>query len=481
MRLPSFLLWGFFACQFVALTRIVWLGILGIGFAPVAATANVLSVGFATAMSVAYLRTDGLLLSSFGRKLMIFISLWVIVMLVTGLMRGWMPREVSYDLCAWLLLLAFMIAGATDRFWKDFLTASPVVLGAGLLVCLLSLGEVAQKSTIALTGERIARDLSAYRLIWVLYLFPVLMVLVHPKSTGGYFVAAAAMTLALGLQILFQKRLETVFICLILGLVGLRLVLAIRSGNIANGEGPIRVLGASCFIAIAAALLSGIFAPGVLGAQSEALLGRYKSLVQERSGSTAPFTAAPSALASGSSVKPVNFVVDAAESRWYERWWIVSQALEDFTFIDWMFGRGFGGAVAFRHSTIDYYMGLPNKVDLLAPYVIQETGKIGRRQLEVGMAMPLIKGGFPAQALFAVTLLYALLRKGGRDWISQGCKLLVGLYALRYLFGGAFILSDTLQFAAFCAVLGRCLRGDETQSNLLFARSHSFLCSPLRS
>nr|MBB4246306.1 hypothetical protein [Rhodocyclus tenuis] len=462
---------AFLACQFISLTRVAWIGWLGGDVGPLAAGANVLSVIFAGGLAAAYLRREGLQLSGFGKSLLIMLGAWVGVMLVVGLLHGWMLREIAIDFAAWLILLAFLIAGASDAFWDDLRKVAPYFLFAGVLVCALSLREIYQLADLAISGERIARDLSAYRLVWVLYLFPIMLLLANPQKPSQYFLASLAAVLALELQIIFQKRMETLFICALFVLVIWRLFLALRSGKLFRAEGPIRILVVSGFLLVAASLLAGILVPKVLGTQAQMLVGRFSTLTESPTNLPSAEIIDGEASLQGAKVE--------IEGRWNERWWIVMNSLREFGAVDWVFGRGFGGYVAFSHPVIDLYMSRDDRSQLLAAYIMQETGAIGRRQTEIGFVMPLIKGGFPAQILFVITLLYAFSRKVNSDWLGHACKIFLALYVVRYLNGGAFILSDAVQFAVFCAALGRCMREQRPAYSGLNPSSHT--CTQLRS
>ena len=398
-----------------------------------------------------------LLLGRAGAYLLPLARLWAAVTLLSimglsfygGLFHPYFLKEVIRDFSAYALPIAFLVLGSSQVFWRQALRWLFLYFLVAVLVNFMAMRDFGDLVLRAGEEARVARESMSYRVQNALDFWPLLLLLAHFAKKWQVTVLAAGIVFLLGQQILFQKRLETVFIIGLLLLDHITQPCRIGWPNASAARS-----GLFCKItafSIAGFFLAGLWMPSVLQSQATALLRRFEG--------TAP-----------------GQQVDYHHGFWSvftmenERAQIAMICFQGFALSEWVVGRGMGGA--FPYEFFDpKLLQTSHRTEVIDRAYLADLDYFGRRSFETGFLMPLLKGGamlmtvFYSIYLLPLTRLLALLC----NRFSRGC-LVVAFFWLAYtLMGGNFSTGLSFQMLGLYAPLGWCLARPEEDTSLCCA------------
>lgn len=385
------------------------------------------------------------LLGRSGAFLIPLARLWMAAVLLITIdlaLYGWIFQpyslhEVFRDASAYALAIGFVALGASAAFWRQALRWCFLYFLAAVAVNFLAMRDFSGLVGMAGAEARVARESLSYRVQNALDFWPLLLLLA-PYARGRQVTAlAAGITFVIGQQILFQKRLEIVFI---LGL--LLLYYAMQPwrlgwpGRPAASTGLIRRV---ILCSMAGLFLAGLWMPSVLKSQAAALMLRFEGRAPRQQ------------VAYSHGI----WSVFTTEN---ERLQIAMRCFEGFALGDWMIGRGMGGA--FPYAAFDpKLLQTSHRAELINRFYLEDVDYFGRRNFETGFLMPWLKGGCLLAGVFYAIYLLPLARLPGHqgDRFTSGCLALAYYWLAYTVMGGNFSTGLTFQMLGMYAPLGWCL------------------------
>jgi hypothetical protein len=139
-----------------------------------------------------------------------------------------------------------------------------------------------------------------------------------------------------------------------------------------------------------------------------------------------------------------------------ERFDLAGKMFMDFSFLEILFGRGMGG-----YFLLDVALN-PNaevrEVQYSSMY-LDDVGDFGRRAIEIGWLMPVMKGGCIFGFVIFSGVVYSLLQLKSlrNDAISLAAWVWLAIEAVYLTQGGGFIMSSSFRVALLGICIGRCL------------------------
>ena len=427
----------FLIAQFVSMSRQFVMSVLGDNFNQVAAVVGYGSVALLPIAMLLYRnnvpREDGL--DSEGRGWATLILLMATIALFYGLWRGYDLRESIQDYAPYLVIFAFTHLGAQTRFWRDLQKLLPHIVALAVLVNILGFDGYISAITID-DQQRVARQTLSYFTQATLDLWPLLLFLSFGRGMLPTITAAGAAAFALLQQILFQKRLGSVYVIFQI------FVALIVIPHIGRKSWPfwrpshgkaVRVIFFK--VGLLAVLTGVLFQPKIVFDQFQGLMDRFqgRGLHDQTSGSGLLTTA-------------------TGEN---DRIEIARQLIADFQPLEYLTGRGMGGHFVNDIKLSESYQHLREQTEAL---FLQDVGVFGRREIEIGILMPFLKGGFILFFCYLAGQYLALRRRGicMSNQTSTACWLLLLIENSFLLQGGGFIMSATFKLVVIGACLGRC-------------------------
>jgi hypothetical protein len=414
---------GFFAAQFLSLTRLFFVQHLGGIAGAVASQAGLLSVGLLAPAVVGYGLRSGSLLG----RLTEGARLWAggLAALSVGLFAyGWVHRgyEVTaalHDLAPYLVVVGCAVLGSVEGVLDDLDRPLLVLFAVGLVVNALGMTEMTRVVTEAQADDRAGIAIVGYRTQGALAFWPLLLLTARRRGSAALLLVCAGVWFVLAQQVLFQKRSPTFRIALFLAVFFVVLPLVSRRDP-ADERRVRRGFAATGALAIALALA---VCPWLFQGQAAGLWDRLSG--QRYSGGAAG-------------------MLTWENERFYEaRMFFATLAPHE-----WAVGRGFGG----------YFV--PDDPEW--GVWLDDVGEYGRRQLHVGGLMPFFKGGL-ALALTYYAGLALALRRGRRalaEPLAAAAFFVVLLHAVFLLQEGWFVMSMSFDLAMVGLCMGHLLSRD---------------------
>ena len=383
------------------------------------ALATVAAVGLSCAIAVVLVLAGRASLRPFGRMWMAVYALLITVALGVGLfLYKNDPVETAKDFASFISFGSAIVIGSSRAAWS-------VLRGPLLFVCLLSvlLGVVGVMQFRQFAGDveigtRIAgRETSLNNLLPVFGMLPLALFTMPWWRRTGLLIIVFACCSAVTAAVLLQSRLESAYwIC-----CGLIMVILVISNYCTVGFRPATkrsfVLAVVvCVMGVAIAVLGG-----TIRAQTASLLERFDGKIQ------------------------TNRVYDggalAVLGSENERWGILFDCWSDFGPAERIRGRGMGGSFEWLTSIVDATNEQSRRERQDALW-LDDAKTFGRRQIEVGLGIPFIKGGLLLTSWMILGVLAAITAAiRSRSRFAVVCALVITVNGAYALFGGDFIVS----------------------------------------
>jgi len=429
----------FFASLFISETRQLGIQVLGNWYAVVGRYANVTSLPLSLLAVWTFTRGGGIF-----KGLSVWTTIWVYlivgivsVLTVIGHLHGYGLKYILQDVYIFVYFIVFILLGAQPAFWRPFLKAAFVIFALGIILNIASLWVGGGALEFAGSGDRLAREMLAYRTQSPLDYYPILLLTLAFFSSFRAFVVIIGVAFYFFLQVMFQKRFDTAEI--LLWLLIYFTIFHFRNDNPGNAQVKNSrkiVTPLICCICIIGGFVIITLRPDFFLAQAESLLRRYTG---ESMGYQHGF-----------------FSIFTLEEN--ERYKIVTECFKTFNSVEWMIGRGMGGAYE--------YLGVSEQLllsdsgdDYFGMWFLPDLQIFGRRNFEVGFFMPLLKGGFLLLGVIVAGQLavIARFRRMQYPFFTRVAYWIVIIGFLRSFITGTFILSAPFDFLMTSACLGWCL------------------------
>lgn len=431
--LGTVLLGIFAALQWFSLGRDLLVNLLGDWVTGIAGVLNASSVFVLVAGTIWFARKYGFRIRGLSKVWWFLVAGLVAVNTLRGFSQGLVVYFVIYDLLSFTVILCFVVIGSIPEAFEQVRRIWFWVLFAAILVNILAMADISGLFQDVSTGVRIARETVSYRTQNSLDVVILCAAFAFEYPLWKRLVVASGLALVMLQQVLFQKRLEFAFYLILLVFIswiwlGAKGVLRQKLRN------QIVILGATIFALLFAA---GLVKSNLIIPQAEALWNRITGQADTNQYST-------------------SFVSYALYDN--ERFKMVRESFALLEPWELMWGRGMGGGVEL-HEYNPRVLDSSDRDRFLASYYLEDYGFFGRRGFEVGMATPVLKGGFIFFLVyylgFAVVITHAaVVRQTFVGRIALG--LVVALWAYTLL-GGDFALSCVFQMTIAGACLGCCL------------------------
>lgn len=389
-----------------------------------------LNAGSVVAVVIAatwYVNRHGWPFARWARRWYLAVGVLVVALTVHGLRQSIDPRSVAYDALAFVVILAFAVVGAIPRAFEDMRRAWVWLVAAAIPLNLGALSDLSAVLGDLEVGERVTHETMSYRTRNALDVVVLALPFAFVLRGWRLWVVVAGFGLVLAQEVLYQKRLDSTFFVLLLAASGW---CWLRSGLAGLGGKYLRIV---------AVLAAGAVA--LLLAGRQILLPQIGGLMDRFSGQSYDIH-----YSSG-------FLRYLALEN--ERFEIVADSFRAFTPVEWVFGRGMGGAVEWTGFT-EAIMGQEMTERALAAYYLPDYGFFGRRVFEVGVMTLVLKGG---ALLFVVyyagfLLMFSRWRRLRQSLVGRLCLWTVALQLAYSIVGGDFMLSAAFQMATTAACLG---------------------------
>lgn len=434
------LIWVFFALQFISLVRQVftnWLGPSGNDIGFYANTSSIV-VGIAVWLSIRDADRPGWFSGLPG---WCAVWWWAVLTVVAagialgGLVYGAAVRFAVLDAVPYLFIMIAVTAGSKPTVFGYVRHVLFWMLVAAVAVNAWAITDISALAAQTSAGNRVGTRSLAYETQAALAMWPLLLLLADGVSRWRAAVVFGAMVLFGVLQVLFQKRLGTGVVLLVLALY-LWQSWRLPAGVAARPGGNRGVLIA---VLLGSAALVAFFGRGLFLEQARSLGER---------------------LAGGSDDVRYSQGFLSIFTMENERLQIVEDCFEGFSTREWIHGRGMGGA--FEWTEFDHALLRTDRaVELVSRYFLPDHGYFGRREFEIGLFMPLLKGGLVLWWLVFGPVFAVLLtpRRATAGDPTASASYFTLLYLLLFLLlGGGFILSDAYSVVILGLTLGCCLR-----------------------
>jgi hypothetical protein len=442
-RLARALIWAFFTLQFVSLVRQVFTQWLGPEANAIGFYANTSSIAVCVLLGWAVRHVDRP--GGFSHLPAWFAVWWwaVLAAVAAGValglrIYGSLPKFAALDAVPYLFILVATIMGAKPTVFRYARNVLFWMLLAAVLANAYAVTDFRTLAATAVAGDRVGVQSLAYETQATLAMWPLLLLLADGMPRWRAAVVFGAMVLFGALQILFQKRLGSAVVLLVLALYlwqSWRHRAAEPGPWGARAGGNRRVLAG---VLLGATVLVVLFGRGLFLEQARSLGDRLTGA------SEAHYTQG-------------FFSIFTLEN---ERLKIVQECFQSFSPREWLIGRGMGGA--FEWTDFDQHLlNTDRAAEMFARFYLPDHGYFGRREFEIGLFMPLLKGGLVLWLLVFAPVAAALLtpHHAAAANAHYSASYFTLLYLVLFLFlGGGFILADAFSVVIFGLTLGCCLR-----------------------
>lgn len=442
-RTARALIWAFFVLQFVSLVRHVFTRWLGPEANAIGFYANVSSIAVCGALWWTIRDTDRP--GWFSGLPAWFAGWWWTVagLVAAGIglgvgVYGSLIKFAALDAVPYLFILVAAIAGAKPTVFRYVRHVMFWILLAAVAVNAYAVTDFGALARQTHAGDRVGVQSLAYETQSTLAMWPLLLLLADGMPRWRAAVVFGAMVLFGTLQVLFQKRLGTAVVVLVLALY---LWQSWRHRAAEPGQWSMRRSGnrrVLLGVLLGAAVLVMLFGRGLFLEQARSLGDRLTgaSEAQYTQGFLSIFT------------------------RENERVQVVLECFRSFSPREWFAGRGMGGA--FEWADFDQnLLSSERSSEMVARFFLPDHGYYGRREFEIGLFMPLLKGGLALWVLVFAPVAAVLLapRHAAVADANYSASYFALLYLVLFLFlGGGFILSDSFSVLIFGLTIGCCLR-----------------------
>ncbi len=442
-RLARGLIWAFFALQFLSLVRQVFTRWLGPEANAIGFYANTSSIVVCAALAWSIRDTDR---PGWFSGLPGWFAAWwwaVLTVVAAGValgVRGYgsLPKFAALDAVPYFFILVAAIVGAKPTVFRYARHVLFWMLLAAVVVNAYAISDFGGLAAQALAGDRVGIASLAYETQTALAMWPLLLLLADGMPRWRAAVVFGALVLFGVLQILFQKRLGAAVVLLVLGLY---LWQSWRHRAAEPGPWTARHSGnrgVLLGVLLGALAVAAVFGRGIFFEQARSLGDRLTG-------------------ASETHYTQGFFSIFTLEN---ERVQIVHECFGSFTAREWLIGRGMGGA--FEWTDFDQsLLNTDRAAEMVARFYLPDHGYFGRREFEIGLFMPLLKGGLILWLLVFSPILAVLLtpRHAATADAHYTASYFTLLYLVLFLFlGGGFILSDAYSVVILGLTLGCCLR-----------------------
>ena len=400
-------LWG----QFLSLTRHFLARFIGerwLDFAKYPAMLSIIFLLIATILFAKRHSTDLLYyLNSAGRSWVTFMSFATTLLVVYGWYEGYSIFIVLKEFGPYLIILCCAVLGALPGFFLYFRNAVYLLTIVAVAVNIIGFSDMEELLDKQGVGSRSGTESISYTTYSALGFWSLLLLTNQGEPLIRGTVVYGNAAFALLQQVFFQKRLGTAYAAIVW------FVFLIKRQN-ATQKGFSKLGGKSKVIAllllVAAAFIVFAVAPEFVSSQLSSLIERFQK--------------------------------SETDHRFNEAIVMLNQLDTTEIFI----GKGFGGF---------YTIQFGNKA--LGEYY-EDLGFFARRELHIGLAMPMLKGGiffFLLVMSFPVKTVFSKLPKTV-DTVTRSFRSLLVLILCHSLYGGMFILSEPYFAVLFGLALGRC-------------------------
>lgn len=376
------------------------------------------AVGLSFAIAVLLVLTGRASLRPFGHMWVGVYGLLITAALGVGLfLYKNDPTETAKDFASFICFGSAVVIGSSRATWS-------VLRGPLLLMCLLSVllsfvgvMQFRQFAGDVATGTRVAGgDTSLNNLLPVFGMLPLVIFTMPWWRRTGLLIIVLAWCSAITAAVLLQSRLESAYwIC-----CGLITVILVICNYCTVGFRPTTnrsfvVVVVVCVMGISMALLGG-----TIRAQASSLLERLNGKIEidrKYDGGA--------------------LAVLGSEN---ERWGILCDCWSDFGLVERIRGRGMGGSFEW-FASIEAEVNEQSRRERQDALWLDDAKTFGRRQIEVGLGIPFIKGGLLLTGwiiLGAFVAIAAAIRS--RSPFAVVCALVIIVNGAYDVFGGDFII-----------------------------------------
>jgi hypothetical protein len=368
--------------------------------------------------------------------------LWATIVLVCGgvllgvLKYGYILKFVALDAVPYLLLCGMIVAGSKPEVFQYTTTVLLRFLYLALPLNIYALTDIGGLASQSGVGDRYGIESLAYETQATLAAWPLLLLLSNTLKRRQAAMVFVAVILYAGMMVLFQKRLGVAVLFVV---IVIYIHQSMRHSGWAVSSNTVREknhLRMFLMISLTVAGMMAVVGRGILAEQGRALLDRLyaKGATEYTQGAFSIFT---------------------SEN---ERIQVVYECFNSFSPIDWAIGRGMGGAFEWAAFNIKLLQTVRAE-QVINQYFLPDLGYFGRREFEIGILMPLLKGGV---LLFAVLYsgIFAILMRAHtarKDASSTATFYTLVFLMIFLLHGGGFIMGDTINLVVMGLALGRCI------------------------
>jgi len=409
----------------------------------IAAIMNGVSIGFLILAVGWYLRRFGNPLLGGAKIWISIVGILTLIATIRGFYSGLIPKFIVLDLLAFISLLCFVYIGSIPESFEDLRKVWFTVLVLSIPLNLLALSDLSEYTTELSSGVRLARETISYRTHNTLDVVLLVGAFSFTMKPWQRFIVAIGFCQVIGMQIIYQKRLETVYYSLVA--LSCLWVWWIDSGVWRSQLRKYIREGVVIFSLIMSVVL--IY-------QGRLLLPQAISLFERSTGRS----------------RDVEFKDGAARYFFIdnERFQIVFDSLDTLTIPELWFGRGMGGGAewtGFNTRILDS----SQSAEAWASFYLPDYGFFGRRAFEIGAATPILKGGIVYWlAIYSVYLLFiARAQQISRSLAGRLCLVIVAFQLPYAFFGGDFNVTAIFQMGNYATCLGLGLAAFASKSTVV--------------
>ncbi|MBL9202943.1 MAG: hypothetical protein JNL39_20700 [Opitutaceae bacterium] len=395
-----------------------------------AAYLNAGSILAAGSAATWYLRRFGNPLIPFARLWILVVCALVVILAVRGFAQGLILRFVVYDASAFALILIFVVIGAVPQAFEDMRKVWFLTLVMAIPLNLAALTDMTAMLERLQTGDRVTHDTLSYRTQNILDVVVLLLPFAFTFSGWRFAVVVAGICLVLLQQVIYQKRLDSIYFLLVIagsGWCWSRYRTLWRHGLATKFR---RMLVMLILVAGSVLALGNRYFVPQLNALMDRFAGRSHDIRYD----------------SGF------FRYAALEN---ERFEIIVESFASFRPRDWIFGRGMGGGVEWNGFEPEI-LSTSKREEVWDALYLPDYGYFGRRNFEVGVMTLVLKGGvllFLAY-YFGFVLMFLRQNQLRQSLVGLLCLWIVALQLTYSIIGGDFMLSAAFQMANTAACLG---------------------------
>ncbi len=416
-RLGALAFWLFLLAQLFSLIRIYLFEVFDQQLlAPWATVAGVGSLVLLPVSVFGYGEYAGDVFGYIRRGVRVWLVLFFVWITLTALygwqIKDYMINAVLQDYGPYLILLTCVILGSIPEFWDDIFPALLLVTAIGVVVNILGFQNFNDLIMQFGVHGRFFGEVTAYETRTALHFWPLLLLTVGRwQRRFPIFLVYAITTISLAMQILFQKRLETVVALAFIGIFGFIVPhFATHWETVDDSRTARRLRNRFLILVFVMSVGALLVAPEIVTGQTSAWLRRYEQRDTSR----------------------INEAIGMLDY------------MQDY---EYLIGRGMGG-----------YFEYTDEYGVWGEYMV-DAGVIGRRQLHMGVFMPLFKGGMILMLLY-YTLVWLTLRsarKYTRDLLSLACFSIIVVMTLQSLQGAMMVMVASYNIIMMGLCFGRCL------------------------